>query len=157
MKRRNLLASAIKALASITSLTSLASLTGLSTLYSPQSAASYPVAAFRNKNIDTILEDLFDTAESGEDGAILIQMPLDAESDQRIPFRITARYAEKIAIFAEGNQQPLVLVSDTSQYPQGVILGTVDLEQSCNITCYALRQGFLYRKSRWINLPVPGF
>jgi hypothetical protein len=154
MKRRNLLASAIKAL---TSITSLASLAGLSTLYSRQTVASYPVAAFRSEKIDPILEDLFDTTQSGEDGAILIQMPLDAESDQRIPFRITARYAEKIAIFAEGNRQPLVLFANTSQYPQGIILGTVDLDQSCNITCYALRQGFLYRKSRWVNLPVPGF
>ena len=151
MKRRNILTSAIKTIASF------ASLTGLSTRYSKTAVASYPAAAFRNQKIDPILEDLFDTTQSGEDGAILIQVPLDAESDQRIPFRITARYAEKIAIIAEGNQQPLVLFAETNQYPQGVILGTVDLEQSCNITCYALRQGLLYRKSRWVNLPVAGF
>ena len=151
MKRRRLLRTAINTLISVVSLT------GLSILHPRQASASYPVAAFRNKNIDTILENLFDTTQSGEDGAISIQTPLDAESGQRIPFRITARYAEKVAIFAEGNQQPLILVADTRQYPQGVIFGTVDLDQSCNITCYALRQGFLYRKSRWVSLPVPGF
>ena len=151
MKRRHILTSIIKLS------TFLTSLAGLSILSSRPAAASYPVASFRNKNIDAILENLFDTTQSSEDGAILIQTPLDAESGQRTPFRITARYTEKVAIFAEGNQQPLILVADTSQYPQGVILGTVDLDQSCNITCYALRQGFLYRKSRWINLPVPGF
>ncbi len=151
MKRRSLLTTAIK------TLLPAVSLAGLSTLRPRQAAASYPVAAFRNKKVDAILEDLFETAQSGEDGAILIQMPLDAESAQRIPFRITARYAEKVAILAEGNQHPLILVADTRQYPQGVFFGTVDLEQSCNITCYAFRQGFLYRKSRWVSLPVPGF
>ena len=151
MKRRNLLTTAVKTLAYV------ASLAGLSTLHPRRGFASYPVAAFRNKQVDTILEDLFDTTQAGEDGAILIQMPLDAESDRGIPFRITARHAEKVAIFAEGNQQPLILVADTGQYPQGVFFGTVDLDQSCNITCYALRQGFLYRKSRWVRLPVPGF
>ena len=151
MKRRYLLKSAFKTLASISLFA------GASVLISRVASASYPVAAFRDKKIESILEDLFGTTESGEDGAISFQIPLDAESSQRIPFRVTAQYAEKIAILAEGNKHPLILVADTSQYPQGVILGTVDLDRSCKITCYALRQGFLYRKSRWVNLPVSGF
>ena len=147
MQRRRLLTSAVGVIWK----NLLLRITGLAGLI-PLITSANPNTVFDNSDMNHILHQLFDTTEAGEDGGIQIHTAQDAESASRIPFRITARHSEKIAIFAEENVHPLILVADTHDYPEGVILGTVDLKKSSLLSCYVLRQGQLFSHSKFINV-----
>lgn len=125
----------------------------LSALSFQSTRADYPAEAFKTNNVNDILLTLFGTTEIGEDGGLEIEMAQIAESQKRIPFKITARHSEKVAIIVEQNQYPLVLVADATNYPNGVIIGTMDLNQSSTISVYAFRQDLLFRNSRLVQVP----
>jgi predicted secreted protein len=132
----------------------LGSLLGLKSVFS---FASYPVAAFRAQSVDDILMELFETSDAGEDGSIIIQVPLEAEHQAYIPFRISAAGAEKIAVLVDSNPEPLVLSMVPGENTDGVVIGTLQMRSSSTISCYVLKQGQLYLASRQVRLAESGY
>ncbi len=126
-------------------------------LKSAASPATYPVSAFRTQSVDEILMRLFETNDVGEDGSIKIHAPLEAEHPAFIPFRISAPGAEKIAVVVDNNTEPLVLAMDVTGNTSGVIMGTLRMQWSSRISCYAMKQGQLYRASRFVRLSESGY
>ncbi len=126
---------------------------GLTALPRPASS-DYPLDAFRSESVSEVLQILFGTTDAGEDGGINIELSPQAESRQRIPFRITAPYTDKIALLVEQNRHPLVLTVDSNHYANGVIIGTMDLAQSSVVSVYTFRQQQLYKHSRRLRVPV---
>ena len=114
---------------------------------------AYPVTAFQSESLEEILLNLFDTRESGEDGSLRISVPPEAENAGLVPFRVEASHSEKVAIIVEGNRLPLACVFDATNYPQGTVIGTLRLERSSRIFCYAMKQGLLYRNSASVRIP----
>jgi hypothetical protein len=111
----------------------------------------------RSGNVEEILLELFETTDTGEDGGLEISISSQADNPNLIPFRITARHAERVAIIAESNPQPLVMVTDTTNYPEGVIIGTLSLQGPSVVSCYVLRQGYLYKNSRHVDVAASGY
>ena len=122
-----------------------------------QSRASYPVSAFRANTVEDVLLGLFDTTDAGEDRSIRIESPLEAEHAAHIPFRIVTPGASQVAVLVTGNTRPLVLFSDLSNYPEGIIYGSLVMERQSSIAVYVIRQGSLFWNSRIVRLPVAGF
>lgn len=131
----------------------LSVISGFSTLFPKAGLANSSANLFENDNVDEILLSLFNTTDVGEDGSIRIETSQQAESNLRIPFRITARYAEKVAVVAHSQSKPLILVADTSSNPDGVVIATMDLQQSSKLTCYVLKQGQLSGHSVFVRTP----
>jgi predicted secreted protein len=132
----------------------LGTLTGLKSTFS---FAAYPVAAFRAQSVDDILVELFETSDAGEDGSINIQVPLEAEHQAYIPFRISATGAEKIAVLVDNNPEPLVLSMVPGKNTDGVVIGTLQVQSSSTISCYAFKQGQLYLATRRVRLAESGY
>ena len=118
-----------------------------------EARGAYPVAAFQSQSVDEILLNLFDTRESGEDGSIRISVPPEVENAGVVPFRIEASHSEKVAIIVDGNRFPLACVFEGANYPQGTVIGTLRLERSSSISCYAMKQGLLYRNAVSVRIP----
>ena len=114
--------------------------------------AKHPDTTAHSSYIDQVLTELFGTAVSGEDGGIQIDVPTEAVNQFIVPFRITARNAEKIAVLAERNTEPLIMVLETDNSRPGVVTGTFILERDSEISCFALRQGVLYKNSKYVRL-----
>ena len=115
--------------------------------------AAYPAVAFQSQSVEEILLNLFDTRESGEDGSLRISVPPEAENAGLVPFRVEASHSEKVAIIVEGNRLPLACVFDATNYPQGTVIGTLRLERSSRVSCYAMKQGLLYRNAASVRIP----
>ena len=114
---------------------------------------AYPVTAFQSESVEEILLNLFDTRESGEDGSLRISAPSEAEHAGLVPFRVEASHSDKVAIIVDGNRFPLACVVETASYPQGTVIGMLRLEQSSRISCYAMKQGLLYRNTTAVRIP----
>jgi hypothetical protein len=133
------------------------SLSGWIGMIPTRAAAGYPVQAFRMSSVEEILLELFETTDSGEDGGLEILISSEVDNPDLVPFRITARHAEKVAILAENNTHPLVMVTDTRNYPEGVIIGALALQRPSVVSCYVLRQGYLYKNSRRITIAASSY
>ena len=116
--------------------------------------ADYPVQAFQSNSVEEILLELFDTRESGEDGSLRISAPPEAENAGLVPFRVEAGHSEKVAIIVDSNRFPLACVLEAANYPQGTVIGTLRLERSSSISCYAMKQGVLYRNAVSVRIPL---
>ena len=119
-----------------------------------EARGAYPVAAFRSQSVEEVLANLFDTRDSGEDGSLRISVPPEVENAGLVPFRVEASHSEKVAIIVDGNRYPLACVLEAANYPQGTIIGTLRLERSSRISCYAMKQGLLYRNAVSVRIPL---
>ncbi|NKB62262.1 MAG: hypothetical protein GKR95_09050 [Gammaproteobacteria bacterium] len=126
------------------------------------SAFYSPLGETRNistflENRDKTLRRLFETTEANDDASIIIDMPIEAEHLSYVPFRITATGAEKLAVFIEPAENPLVACF-TLYPPCGPTAnGTVDLQEGSVISCYVLRNKQLFRSSRYVRTGISGY
>ena len=116
-------------------------------------SAAYPARAFQLQSVNAILDQLFDTRDAGEDGSLKITLPREAENRMLVPIRVEASHSEKVAIIIEQNRFPLACVYDSTDYPAGTFIGMLELDESSVISCYALKQGLLYRHSAVVRVP----
>lgn len=121
----------------------------------PVAANPDPDTAFRSRDIDSALIELFQTADSGQDGSLRIDLPVEAVNAAVVPFRIVASNTERLAVFVEENARPLLLVTEEAHRRHCEVTGAFRLDRDSLVTCYALRQGELFRNSRPIRLIAP--
>ncbi|MXZ81116.1 MAG: hypothetical protein F4Z15_07070 [Gammaproteobacteria bacterium] len=121
----------------------------------PVVASPGPNTVFRSRDIDSVLIELFQTADSGQDGSLRIDVPVEAVNASVVPFRIVASNTERLAVFVEGNARPLLLVTEEAHRPHREMTGAFRLDRDSLVTCYALRQGELFRNSRPVRLIAP--
>jgi sulfur-oxidizing protein SoxY len=91
--------------------TFLKSLTGVLSLALPLAVmAKWPQAAFEAKNVDAVLNKLYDDSEMIESSDITIEAPSVNENGRMIPIEIQTNLTkvQSIAIISETNPVPLV-------------------------------------------------
>lgn len=129
-------------------------------------AGSFSVADTANNKAEisaqdeeSILTELFDTAQSAQDGSLRIDLPVEVVNPDIIPFRVAATDAERLAVLIQGNQWPLLLKTEVEHRAYCEITGMFRLEQGGEFSCYALRNGKLYKNTqtvRWHGFRNPG-
>ncbi len=148
MNRRRFFNFGLKAIAGLVGMGGLTSLSAWAT--------AYPLSAFETDSVEQILNQLFETNDVGEDASIRIHVPRVAEQREFVPFRISAPGAEKIALMVDNNPQPLVMTMDVGS-TSGIVMGTLKMKTSSSISCYAMKQGQLYRTARWVRIAQSGY
>ncbi len=122
-----------------------------------EASIAYPRSAFAASSIEQILNQLFETSYAGDDASIAIRIPREAEHRELVPFRMSAPGAEKIAVIVDNNPQPLVMVMTIATPADGVVMGTLKMKTDSYISCYAMKQGQLYRAARWVRISQSGY
>ena len=111
-----------------------------------------PRPEFATQSIDQSAEFLFETSDASDDGSIEMTIPLETGHQFLVPFKIRAPGAEKIALFFDGNEQPLILTMDQITQPEAVVIGRLRIEHPGNLICYVLRNGSIGRASRRVSV-----
>ncbi len=126
-------------------------------VFSAPSSAAIPSAAYKSNSMEEALFHLFGTREWGEDASINIQVPIEAEHHAFVPFRVSAKGAEKIAVMIDNNPQPLVIVMDEFIDSDPVMMGTLQMHSSSYFSCFVFKQNQVFRASRFIRLSASGY
>lgn len=160
MKRRHILKNTW--LLGITGLITWVSARTSNTLL-PSTFASTARDPFEINHVNDILLQLFETDQAIYDASIKIDVPMEAENAQFVPFRISTIGAERIAIIVNENATPLLMTveGDADQTNKNdlikVISATMRLESASHLSCYVIKQGELFQNSRYIDIAQPGF
>lgn len=126
---------------------------GLGTIgFAHRALSAYPVASFNSNEIDEALVRLFGTNEYGEDGGIIITAPFEAENRELVPFKIRTNHYEKLAVFVHGNSRPLALYTEVKDYSSTMIVGTLKMQTSSEVSCYVMKQGLLFKNTTYVRV-----
>lgn len=105
--------------------------------------------------MESILLELFGTSRYADDASLRIDLPIEVINPEFVPFRVVALDSERIAIFIEENEYPLVLLSEEGHRAYRELTGTMRVEGGQHFTMYALRNGNLHRNTRTIRWNGP--
>jgi len=111
--------------------------------------------AFDSKEMESILLELFGTSRYAEDASIRMDLPVAVINPEFVPFRVAALDSERMAIFIEENNYPLVLLTEEGHRAYRELTGIMRVEGGQRFTVYALRNGNLRRNTRTIRLSGP--
>ncbi len=107
--------------------------------------------AFEFAAVDEILRELFGTSRSAQDAGLRVDLPGEVENPQFVPFRVAVSDSDRIAIFIEENQYPLLLVSEHEHRAYRELTGVMRLQRGKQLTVYALRNGNLHKNARTVR------
>lgn len=119
--------------------------------------AAWPKQAFESKKVSDALNALMGTDATIESDKIHIKAPAIAENGAVVPITVNASMpAEAIAIIAEKNPSPLVVMHEIAPSAEAYVSTRIKMAETCDVIAVVKSEGKLYSARREVKVTIGG-
>ena len=120
--------------------------------------AAWPEQAFKTKDIDEVLTQLYGESDLIQTQQISIKAPNIAENGAVVPIYIESsiKNLDNISLFVEKNPNPLAAAYKFGTQQHGMLSTRVKLGDSSNVIVVARAEGKLYSNKRFVKVTIGG-
>ena len=119
--------------------------------------AAYAEKAFKNKEVDSSLNELFGSNATTPSDEVKLKVPDIAENGAVVPVEVsTSLNADSIAIMIKENPNPLAIVADIPPGTEGKLKTRVRMGKTTLVTAVVNSGGKLYTASKEVKVTIGG-
>ena len=120
--------------------------------------AAWPSGAFKNKELDAAIADLFGTASYVEDDMVKLKAPEIAENGAVVPIEIGGDLATMaVAVFVEKNPQPLSFHMQLEKQAVLPVSSRIKMRESSNVLALVqTADGKLHASHKEVKVTIGG-